>query len=86
VLLLANSDEIENKLAQGDGRLAKMMKEKKPTTEIVDELYLSAFSRVPNEQERKRILGYIEKIDNKQQAIEDVLWTILNSKEFMFNH
>src|SRR5271165_3200999 len=37
VLLLANSDEIENKIASGDGRLAKLTKAKKSIPEIIDE-------------------------------------------------
>ena len=86
VLLLANSDEIEQKIAASDGRLSKMMKDKKPVAEIVDELYLTAFSRMPTAEEKKRTLAFVDKIENKQQALEDVLWVILNSKEFMFNH
>src|SRR5262249_20337171 len=40
VLLLANSDEIEGKISTGDGRLARLMKEKKPAPAIIEELYL----------------------------------------------
>jgi hypothetical protein len=86
VLLLANSDEIENKIAAGDGRIAKLLKEKKPIPEILDELYLTACSRYPTEAEKKRTLAHIERMDNKQQALEDVLWAILNTREFLFNH
>ena len=86
VLLLANSEEIENKIGAGDGRLAKMLKDKKPIPEIVEEFYLSALSRFPSPEEKKRTASYIDKIDNKQQALEDVLWALINTKEFMFNH
>jgi hypothetical protein len=86
VLLLANSSEIEDKIAAGDGRLAKMIKDKKPTAEIVEELYLTAYARKPSEAELKRSLAYVEKETDKTKALEDVLWVILNSKEFMFNH
>lgn len=86
VLLLANSDEIEGKIAAGDGRLSKLMKDKKAPQEIVEELYLTAFSRRPSKLELDRTLAFVNKINEKQQAFEDVLWAILNSKEFMFNH
>ncbi|MBC8351650.1 MAG: DUF1553 domain-containing protein [Planctomycetes bacterium] len=86
VLLLANSDEIENKLANGEGRIAKLDGEKKPINEVVEELYLSSFSRLPTSEERDAIAAYVEDQENKRQALEDVLWTIVNSKEFMFNH
>jgi hypothetical protein len=86
VLLLANSDEIENKIAAGDGRVARLMKEKKPVKDVIEELYLTAYSRCPTADELKRNLDFVDKVDNKQQALEDVLWAILNTKEFMFNH
>src|SRR5262249_28765256 len=86
VLLLANSDEIEGKIAAGDGRLARLMKNKKPPQEIIEDLYLAAYSRRPNDAELKRTLEYVSAYDNKQKALEDVLWVIVNSKEFMFNH
>jgi hypothetical protein len=86
VLLLANSDEVESKIGSGDGKIARLLKEKKPIRAIVEELYLAAYTRPPNEEEWRRTLTYVERMDNKQQALEDVLWTILNTKEFMFNH
>jgi hypothetical protein len=87
VLLLANSDEIENKISDGNGRVAKFFKDKKPAVEMIEELYLIALSRYPSEAERKRLTEYIERTEkNRQRAVEDVLWAILNTREFMFNH
>jgi hypothetical protein len=86
VLLLANSDEIENKLGSGDGQIAKLLKEKRPIKEIIEELYLTAYARQPTGQELECNLAYVAGLDNKQQALEDVLWAIVNAKEFMFNH
>ena len=85
VLLLANSEEIESKIADGNGRVAKFFKDKKPAKEMIEELYLVAFSRLPSPPELKRTMEYVEKSDNKQKAVEDVLWALLNSREFMFN-
>jgi hypothetical protein len=53
---------------------------------MIDELYLTALSRPPNAAERKRLTEYIENAKDKQRAVEDVLWAILNTREFMFNH
>ena len=86
VLLLANSDEVENKIADGNGRVAKLFKAKTPHTDIIDELYLTALSRRPTAAEKKRALAHAEGAADKTKGIEDVLWAILNSKEFMFNH
>ena len=86
VLLLANSDEIENKIADGNGRVAKLLKDKKPARAAVEELYLTALARRPTASELSRTLDYVDKATDKAKAVEDVLWAILNSKEFMFNH
>jgi len=88
VLLLANSDEIENKLADGSGKIAKLVETKRPTKEIVEELFLGAFSRSPREAELAAALATVAAAGqkNERQALEDVLWTLLNSREFMFNH
>jgi len=86
VLLLANSEEVEGKIADGNGRVAKFFKEKKPTADMIDELYAAALSRPATVAEKKRITEYIEKAENKQRAVEDVLWALLNTREFMFNH
>ena len=86
VLLLANSDEIENKIADGNGRVATLFKEKKPPGDAIEELYRTALGRRPTEAELKRTLAHVESAPDKQKAVEDVLWALLNSKEFMYNH
>ena len=86
VLLLANSDDIENKLADNNGRISELTKTDKVTAEKIIDLYLTAYSRPPSVSELSKTVGYIETQDDKRKALEDVLWTLLNSKEFMFNH
>ena len=54
-----------------------------------DDMLLAAFARHPHEAERKRLVSYVEQAkddQHKRQALEDVLWTLLNSKEFLYNH
>jgi hypothetical protein len=86
VLLLANSDEVENKLRAADGRVARLVKANKTTPEIVEELYLTAYARRPTAAELEKNVAYVGRQKDRQKALEDVLWVILNSKEFMFNH
>jgi hypothetical protein len=87
VLLLANSDEIENKVADGNGRIARLVKAGRTDAEIVEELYLAAFCRRPTQDEETKAAAYIAAAgDKRQPALEDVLWAALNSKEFSYNH
>jgi hypothetical protein len=86
VLLLSNSDEVEGKISAGDGAIAKMLADKKPAEEIIDELYLGALSRLPSAAERSKAVAFVAAEQDPRPALEDVLWTLVNSKEFVFNH
>lgn len=86
VLLLSNSDEIENKLASGDGRAARLVKEQPSDDLAIEELYLATLGRRPTPEERGKTVVYVAGGSNRQQSLEDVLWSLLNSKEFLFNH
>ncbi|HVX12691.1 MAG TPA: DUF1549 and DUF1553 domain-containing protein [Pirellulales bacterium] len=86
VLLLSNSDEVEQKVASGEGVIAKLLADKKPPAEIVDELYLGTFSRFPSDAERAKALSFVSSEADPRPALEDLLWTLVNSKEFVFNH
>ena len=83
---MANSDEIENKIADGQGIIAQFLKDQKTPDEIVDELYLGTLSRFPNNDEKAKTKYFIDAVENKPEAFQDLLWTLLNSREFMFNH
>ncbi len=88
VLLLSNSDEIENKLASGDGKIGQFFaeKERRPLKDLIEELYLGSLSRLPSSDELNTATKYLDGESDKRPAAEDLLWTLLNSKEFMFNH
>jgi hypothetical protein len=85
-LHLLNSDEIQNKLARPNGRAEAMSKDPRPDVEKVDELFLWAFARKPSEEQRAVALAHINKhVTNKKIAYENILWALLNTKEFVFN-
>lgn len=90
VLLLANSDEMENKISSGEGLIARLLKEGKSDKEIIDEIYLGALSRPPTAEEQATLVSFLEPFaaqpPQRQQGLEDVLWTVVNAKEFMFTH
>jgi hypothetical protein len=86
VLLLANSDEVENKIADGKGRAKQLIDTNRTPAEIVEEIYLTAYSRSPRPDERTSSISYIELAQDRNKAVQDLLWAILNSREFMYNH
>ncbi len=86
VLLLANSNETEDKIASEQGTIKRSLDEKLTSTAMIEQLYLGTFSRLPTAAELKKSIQYIESQENKRQAFEDILWTLTNSREFLFNH
>jgi hypothetical protein len=86
VLHLANSPEIEGRICSGEGRVAKLLKEKAAPEKAVEELYLAAYARRPTAAEMARTLAYLKRQKELRQGLEDVVWALLNSREFLFNH
>lgn len=85
-LHLANSSALQEKLSSDKGRIARLIKASKSDNEIADELYLAAFARLPSERERKVIEETLHEVPARQEAWEDILWSLLNSSEFVFQH
>ncbi len=84
-LHLLNSGDVQGRLQNGQGRAARFNREPdRPDAAKVRELYLAAFSREPRPEESEFILSRIADYQNKQQAWEDVIWAILNAREFQF--
>ena len=85
-LHLLNSDEIQNKLARPGGRAELMAKDTRPDPDKVDELFLWALGRKPTPEQRDLAMAHIAKnAANKKTAYENILWALLNTKEFVFN-
>ncbi len=86
-LHLLNSSDVQNKLTSGSGRAAHLADDKALThQQKIEQIYLQAFSRQPDSNEMGVAVAYIEKTKNDKQAYEDILWAIVNTKEFLFNH
>lgn len=84
-LHLINGDTTNSKIQQG-ALVAKMLQEGKTPADIIQELYLRCFSRVPTEKELQSLQALVAEQQNPQEALEDIFWSMLNSREFLFNH
>ena len=78
---------LQAKLANPKGRARLLAGSDKTPGEIVTELYLAAFTRPPTSEELAAAsAGFGTEAKERQAATEDVLWALLNSPEFVFNH
>lgn len=81
-----NGDTIANKTADAKGRIAQLIASGKSDDAIAAELYLRALSRPPSEAELAACHDFLALSANRQEIFEDLLWALLNSKEFLFVH
>lgn len=85
-LHLLNGEFLNKKISDPKGRIEEAFRLKKPLPAIVEELYLVTLSRLPTEVERIRALEWIAQAPTPKEGAQDLLWVLLNSKEFLFNH
>ncbi len=84
-LHLLNGDTSNAKIQQG-GLIPKLMKSKKTPDERITELYLRCFSRTPTKDELAKLVPALNQSKDQTQALDDLFWALLNSREFLFNH
>ncbi len=86
-LHLMNSPQLQAKLSHEGGRMAALTGRFPENGPLVEELYLSCFSRYPTESEKANAVSYLdERSQIRRKAVEDLTWSLLNSVEFVFNH
>ncbi len=85
-LHLLNGNYINRKLADPKGRIDTIARARISPTEAVEELYLVTLSRLPKQEEMQLALRWLQAEKDPKLALRDLLWALLNSKEFLFNH
>ncbi|WP_020469288.1 DUF1549 and DUF1553 domain-containing protein [Zavarzinella formosa] len=73
-------------LGEEDNRLGRLISQDKTDREIIDHFYLASVSRYPSPIERKKLEEYVAKLGDRRKALEDIIWGLVNSKEFLLRH
>jgi len=85
-LELVNSNEIQRKLTDATGYAAKLAAETRPPVEVVPEVFLRVLSRSPRQAEIETAASFIESESDRGEAYRSLLWSLLATNEFLFNH
>ena len=84
-LHLMNSPELLRLVTQDGGRADQLSQSEVSEHELIDEIYLSIYSRFPTAEERGVATNYVADLpDQRRQAIEDLMWALMNTPEFVF--
>lgn len=86
LLHLQNGDWIDSKLRAPHGRLPQMLNEHGDTDALIEQMFLMTLSRPPQENEYAAARAAFDGASDRHSAAVDLMWSILNSKEFTFNH
>jgi hypothetical protein len=82
-----NGEAAHENIKRGKVVADMINKDKKTDREIIEELYLRCFGRMPEAPELEIVNKQLaESKDGRQAVLEDLFWALLNSKEFYFNH
>ena len=87
VLHISNGDSLNDKLAAKGNRIEKMLSDGAPDDKLIENVYLAALSRFPTDEEKQDLTAALaEPGQDKRQLVEDLFWSVLSSREFLFNH
>lgn len=82
---LLNGDTVENKIERG-GIVKSLLKQGDTPGQVITNLYLRCLSREPTTNEAAELQRFFKKDSATEPVLNDVFWSLLNAKEFVFNH
>jgi Protein of unknown function (DUF1549)/Protein of unknown function (DUF1553) len=91
-LNLVNGTTISDAVADANGRVSKAILSGKPDKDLIEELYVASLSRPPTGEEQKSALAYLSAAGQnaatrgRATRAQDLLWALVNSKAFLYNH
>ncbi|MFO0806360.1 MAG: DUF1553 domain-containing protein [Gemmataceae bacterium] len=82
---LLNGAFLNNKIASKTGRVEKLIADKVPMPKAIDELWLATWGRSPTKDELAKAESWVKAAATPAEGLQDVLWVLINSREFLFN-
>lgn len=86
VLHLMNGEALDRRIDAADGRLNTLLKSGKADREVVETLFLSAFARRPSAEQWRTVESGLAGVVDRGAVYRDLMWALVNSKEFLFGH
>jgi hypothetical protein len=84
--LFVSSEELNSRITQADNRLERLAKSQRTSEEIIDELFWTALNRAPTDEELHAAVERFAQSEDRLTALQDLVWALMNAKEFVFRH
>lgn len=85
-MYLLNDSDVNSKLNNPKGRLVKLLKQFPDDRALIEELYLDTLSRFPSDEETQKAIAFVKSFESRAVGMQDILWSLLNVREFIFIH
>ncbi|GIW81606.1 MAG: hypothetical protein KatS3mg105_3413 [Gemmatales bacterium] len=86
ILSMANHPRVRQKIADPNGRIARMLKDKREPRECIEELFLVTLCRLPDTSELDACETYLREADSLAVGLRGILWSLINTREFLLQH
>jgi len=84
-LNLVNGPTIADAIIHPKGLIARLVAQQSDRKTLIDEVYLSVVCRFPTDEEAQRADAFMNEVGNDTEAIQDLMWALINSPAFLFN-
>lgn len=82
---MINGDTLTRKIGESKRLQSQLDAGQKPA-QVVESIYIACLSRKPSPEEMTKLEALLAAEPNARIAVDDILWAVLNSREFLFNH
>jgi len=83
-LFMINDADLQLRIGDPGGRVARLLEQNPDNGRLIEEIYLTCLSRLPTDDELKIILKFVARSDSRDEAMQDVMWSLMNVREFLF--
>jgi Protein of unknown function (DUF1549)/Protein of unknown function (DUF1553)/Bacterial Ig-like domain (group 2) len=86
LLHLQNNEALQSRITTAAGWVYSTLAKEKDDAAVVDGIFLRTLSRLPRDDERAAVTKLLGEGEKRHDVFSDLMWALLNSKEFAFNH
>ena len=84
-LTLINGPTVSEAIVHPQGLLARSLAKSSDPKFLTEEIYLSVVNRLPTAEELQKSIEYLNSVESKSEAAQDLMWALMNSPAFLFN-
>jgi hypothetical protein len=85
-LTLMNNSFVTSKIKVNNSAVLRSFAANRDNSAAVEEMYLTFLARWPSEYERDQAVAHFSKAPNRNAAVEDIAWALINKAEFLFSY